>query len=573
MSVKVQNLQPQYHESAAYWRDQFSSNLKDLWLPYEGTISMDGITSVEFSLEPELRDAITQVCKNQDLLLYTFLCSVFQIFLYKLTGNSDVYMMSPVYHSSSPSPDCKHAVIVRNNIQENFTFRDMLSAVRKSLINAYLHQQYPFESILELHHDSIHIPIFKTGLVLDSIHHPESFLEMAHQYGNHFVMTFHKDSALQVTITYNPQNIRNEDICTIWKTYINILKQSVNGIDMMISDFQLVTETESRLLLCDYNASEKACAETIPTIYGLFQKICARHGNRTAITVTAKNVIEQLTYDELNFRSSRLAYDLRQQGVQPGDIVGILFPSSLNLIIAMLGVMKAGATYLSLDYDHPPERNNNLLNESSAVFLLTDTTQAPVYSYPKKMYLDELNLLEGEITIPPFDLPEDANAYVIYTSGSTGKPKGICVQHRHLIHFARWRIEEFRYSSEDVTLQLMSCAFDAFVANMYPTLLSGGNLVMVERAWNKDFYYIKEILPELKITNFSVVPSMYGLILNHCDASDLQKVRLVILGGESPTRELIEQSRNTQQNHIARDPLGIWLVVGTLYFTCLVRRW
>jgi amino acid adenylation domain-containing protein/non-ribosomal peptide synthase protein (TIGR01720 family) len=265
------------------------------------------------------------------------------------------------------------------------------------------------------------------------------------------------------------------------------------------------------------------------------------------------HLYEELTYQQLNKKTNRLAAILRKKGVTANTLVGIMVDSSLEMTIAILAVLKAGGAYLPIDPNYPETRILNMLQDPGISILLTKTgmTEKPIKRYnsyfpgQQLFFLDEMEtILAGESgeNLKPIAQPTDL-AYTVFTSGTMGKPKGVLVPHQGVANYTLWRLNSYQYTEKDVTLQLLSYGFDGFVSNFYSSLLSGGALIMIPDARKLDMEYIEAVIKDNGVTNFSLVPGIYEPLLNTADSGSLKSLRFVVLGGERARPQLISLSR------------------------------
>jgi amino acid adenylation domain-containing protein/non-ribosomal peptide synthase protein (TIGR01720 family) len=247
-------------------------------------------------------------------------------------------------------------------------------------------------------------------------------------------------------------------------------------------------------------------------------------------------VYNRLSYEELNNRANQLAVLLRERGVSAGHIVGVMMPNSLELAVGILGILKAGGAYLPIDPDSPQERVDFMLKDSSAVLLLTVNELTGICR--NASCRDSTNQ-------PAVHSPQQASglAYILYTSGTTGVPNGVMVEHGGVVNFILWRLRTYGYTAEDVTLQLLSGSFDAFGADFYAGLLSGGASVMIPGFKRLDFDYISRTIRSLGVTNMSVVPGIYQALVDTAREADLENLRFVVLGGEKSSPNLVKKSK------------------------------
>ncbi|MGD2087718.1 MAG: amino acid adenylation domain-containing protein [Candidatus Aminicenantes bacterium] len=257
---------------------------------------------------------------------------------------------------------------------------------------------------------------------------------------------------------------------------------------------------------------------------------------------------EDLSYRQLNQRANRVAAALREKAVRVDDIVGLMMDSSLEMVVAILGILKSGGAYLPIDHQWPLNWKKYLLENCGLKLLLTRQHLADdesLKSLPRanRLCIDK-DIVHSTGIIDPYPDHDPNNlVYVIHTSGTTGKPRGVLINHKGLVNYTNWRLKTYRLTEDDVTLQPLSYSFDGFGSNFYSSLLSGGRLIMIPDSRRGDPDYIKEITRTYGVTNTSLVPGLYELILDYSEPVDLQRLRFVVLAGERSSEALIRKSR------------------------------
>ena len=245
-----------------------------------------------------------------------------------------------------------------------------------------------------------------------------------------------------------------------------------------------------------------------------------------------------ITYAELNSKSNQLARTLRSRGVKPNTVVGIMAVRSLEMIIGIIGIMKAGGAYLPLLPKGPAERTRYLLKESEAVLLLTQSQWMEDYGVPA-LDLQDSDLYQGSLeNLEPVNHPEDL-AYVIYTSGSTGKPKGVMIEHHSLLNRLVWMQMRYPIDSNDVILQKTPFIFDVSVWELLWWCMTGARLALLEPGYEKFPQAIIECIAKNHVTVMHFVPSMLSVFLNYVSEHDvtakLASLRQVFASGETLT--------------------------------------
>ena len=259
---------------------------------------------------------------------------------------------------------------------------------------------------------------------------------------------------------------------------------------------------------------------------------------------------QTLSYGELNQKANQLASLLRSKGVLSGDRIALCLKPSLDRIVSILAVLKAGAAYVPLDPTYPIERLQYCLEDTKPKFLLTQRSVNLPDTSVSVLYLDGEGQVSGEMRVQnqPFQssLTPDDLAYIIYTSGSTGKPKGVMVSHRNLVHSTAARTHVYPESVGRFLL-LSSIAFDSSVAGIFWTLCQGGTLVLPPERIEQDLQQLADVIAHQQITHTLCVPTLYSLLLESADPQQLAQLRTVIVAGEACSRSLV-------QNHYAKLP-------------------
>ena len=297
-----------------------------------------------------------------------------------------------------------------------------------------------------------------------------------------------------------------------------------------ISELQLLSAPEQRELLSFANTSPYPSK----TVHALFAEQAARTPEQVALVCQD----QCLTYRELNQQANQLARVLRNQGVGPNVLVGLMLEPSFEMYVGILGILKAGGAYLPIDPEYPDSRKNYLIQNADLQLLLTSRPAGPGV---KAEWIDLTDRQLYRETAPESaDRNQAADlVYVIYTSGSTGDPKGVLISHRSVVNYVFWRIKTYQLSAADVTLQLVPFSFDGFAANCYGSLLSGGTLVI-----GGSIVEACQLISKHQVTNLSLVPSVYREILQKATAATCKSLRFVVLGGEKADVETIALSQS-----------------------------
>jgi len=536
-----------------YWLNKLAGNWKRTCVPYgynRLTKSEKKFASVAFKMPQELGQLSLKLSKDSNPRLFMILVAGMVHLLHRYTDSEDILVGIPIYRQEAEGKFINSALVLRNQITPNMTFKDLLLQVRQCIIEAIENQNYPIETLpldLNLPVSAGEFSLFDITLLLENIHEKRYIEDFSTNINFSFLRA---GDTIEGILAYNTWLYDRQVMEQMVRHYIHLLRQGVFDVDILLSQADLFTSEEKHQLVDDFNTTAARYPRE-KTLHRLFEEQTAK--NPGSIAVRGKSSISSrenretcLTYQDLNEKSNQLAKLLKKKGVTVDTIVGLMVNSTLEMCIGLLGILKAGGAYLPIDPNYPWQRVRSWLEDSKTAVLLTQGIVK--------------NNVESDIDIDVVDLEEEACyrengsqvnslaisrnlAYVIYTSGSTGKPKGVLVEHRSIVNYVSWRIRTYQHTAADITLQLVAFSFDGFGTNFYPCLLTGGTLVLIPPDKWKNAGYIRDIIKEKKITNFSVVPSLYRVILEEAEPQNFKSLRFVVLAGEKTHEDLVRFSQ------------------------------
>lgn len=547
--------------SLSYWKRNLAGNLPVLELPTDQPRppARSFRRAVErFSLPLELKASLEQRGASQGATLFMTLLAAFKTVLWRYTGQTDMIVGSPVDARSGAANanligQFTNLLALRTDLAGNPTFRDLLDRVRVTTLLGYKHQDCPFEQVLaELKntHPASHSPVFQVLFELTSA--AAAPLQLAGlqvqaceleggrtQFDLGMVVT-DSASGLQGQLEYNSELFSAGQMTRLVGHFETLLAAVARSLDQRLSELPLLTPSESRQLLVDWNASQ-ADFPRESCIHELFEA----HALRTpdAVALIADN--EQLTYRELNARANALAHHLRSLGVRAEMPVGICLDRSPEAIVSILAVLKAGGAYVPLDPVYPPEWLSFILEDTGAQVLIS---QRRFSGKLGALSLCVVHLEESASVLaaqPTTNLTGGASAenpaYIIYTSGSTGQPKGVVVEHRNVVHSTWSRMQYYRAAGKNVAL-IPSIAFDASVAVIFWTLCAGDTISLPPKGAEQNMRRMAEWIERHRVTHWLSVASLYNLLLDQ-PLTLLGSLRGIIVGGEACSVALVQRHR------------------------------
>ncbi|MGW7024540.1 amino acid adenylation domain-containing protein [Streptomyces decoyicus] len=331
----------------------------------------------------------------------------------------------------------------------------------------------------------------------------------------------------------NPALYEDADLAGHQERFLHLLDRLAAGDPQApLAAHGIATPAEHALVVDTFNQTERALPPT--TLIGPIEARAARTPGATALI----HGDTSLSYAELNARANRLARHLQTLGARPGAVVAVSVPRSVELVVTLLAVLKAGAAYLPLDPDHPAERLTGMLDDAAPVCAVTDRPgRLPDGTSTPLLALDGLDLRAYPAIDPGRPLTPAHPAYVIYTSGSTGRPKGVVVSHGAIDNRLRWMQHEYGLTAADRVLQKTPSSFDVSVWEFFWPLREGATLVVADPGGHKDPVYLARLIREQAVTTCHFVPSMLQVFLAGADAAACGALRRVFASGEALPRD------------------------------------
>jgi len=540
-----------------YWLKEFERIPEPLDLPADflrpAQRSFEGDT-VYFELEKEQIGSLRLLAASKGITMYMLMLSLYEVLLAKLSGSEDIVVgtiLAGRRHAdlNTVMGAFVNTVALRNSIPGQVSFAQFVETVRTNTLQAFDHQDYQFEELLDeldLDRNASRNPLFDCVFVYQNTGQgsltivTEKDESCAVSYGlSKFDLTLAVNEAgndLSLEFEYRTDLFRRATILKFINAFRRIVEQVIEWPDMTIAEIELVSIEEKSQLLQTLNYSGTTYLKDRSVISAFETQV-----RRSPRSVAVEFGSESITYGELNARANVLGRHLVSRGVQPGRIVGLFLDRSVNMIIAILGVLKAGGTYLPIDAASPDSRVEMMLQDCNAILLITTTELTGTLNTAVDRVL--IDAFEGD-AYPATDtniaLPEGNVCYVIYTSGTTGKPKGVMVTQENLMSLFFNEGFRFDFGHNDVWTMFHRYCFDFSVWEMYGALLFGGRLVLVSAADSVDPSAFRQILKEKGVTVLNQTPTaFYNLSHEEQKFSDRLEVRYVIFGGEKLTPRIL----------------------------------
>ena len=483
--------------------------------------------------------------------MYMTLLAAFQTLLHRYTGSDDVVVGSPIAHRARPETAevvgfFLNMLVVRTDFSGDPTFLDLLGRVRERVLEAYAHQDLPFEKLVEelqLERSLGHHPLFNIVVNIPNASRPTlklpgvtlSPLEFDMGTSKHDLTLFMEDlpDGLYAYVEYNEDLFEADTIRRMLGHFQTLLEAVADDPSRPVSELTILTAAEREQLLCEWNDTAAARGAE-RCVHGLFETQAGLTPEAVAVVCGA----ERLTFDELNRRSNQLAHYLRRLGVGPEVPVGISVERNVGMLVALLGVLKAGGAYVPLEPCHPRGRLSFMLADSGAAVVLTQarlSANLPPTSARIVLMDAEWGDIERESSdTPATGVTADNLAYIIYTSGSTGTPKGVAVEHRSVAGLLAGAGNIFDGGRPADVLASTSLSFDFSVFELFLPLTTGGKIIVAQNALELSTFTAAQ-----GITMICGVPSAIAELVK-MDAVP-SSVETVVLGGEFAPQSLVRQ--------------------------------
>jgi amino acid adenylation domain-containing protein len=492
-----------------YWMNKLSGNLEKSSFPIDSRRRGQNKPVMEaaaFTLYGDLFSKLMRLCNESDIRLYIILMTGVVLLLEKYTGNKNIVVGAPIYKQEIEGDFINKILVLRNQLYDDKTFKELLLQVSQTNFEAVENSNYPLETIhyeLNMSLPGDDFPLFDTVILLRNIH-DKSYI--SHLNTGVVFSFFRTDACIEGSIEYDASLYNRGTIERIIRHFTNLMRIALANIDRKISDIPLLSENEFNQILGDSKGVRSGYpAES--TLHELFQQQVEKTPLHTAVECGER----RLTYIELNRKANQLGRLLRERGVEPETIVGILSDRSIEMIIGILAVLKAGGAYLPIDPEYPVGRINYFLNDSNIKLLLTGNNMVDKAAFTGTiMHLADDDLYRGEFSDPePLSHP-GSPAYVIYTSGTTGKPRGVMIEHQAVVNYVWWAAKTY-VKKKNVNFPLYSSiSFDLTVTSIFTPLVTGNAIVVYERE-EKEFL-IETVVKENKVGIVKLTPSHLHVI-------------------------------------------------------------
>ncbi|HEV7602274.1 MAG TPA: amino acid adenylation domain-containing protein [Bradyrhizobium sp.] len=560
---------PECDRQWEYWRARLSGELPALELPTDrprARIASGRGSSHAFTFPADLRDALARLAQDRGVTLFTVLAAGLGVLLQRYTGQHDILIGMPAAGRTENAfagvvGHFVNQVVLRLDLSGEPTFNTMIDRAREAVLGAMAAENLPFPVIvhrLSPDRDAGRSPLFQVNLVYQQAQQAGEIINLmtgtgsmapvewgglllrpyrlAQQEGQFdlTVEVMEAGATLSALLKYDSDLFDAATIVGLGERFKILLASAQQNPDRTVGDLE-VFDADDRARLISEQGRETA-AWPPACLHRRFEEAARRAPDAVALICEGQHV----SYGELNGRANRLAARLRRKGVGPETLVALLFDPRIEMVVAILGALKAGGAFLPLDAAAPDDRLAFMLEDSGAAVLVTGRDRGDRLSEYGGTVLD-LDAIEAEVAGDVEDCIDDAAspanaAYCIYTSGTTGRPKGVVVEHRQVCRLFDATREWFSFDTRDVWTLFHSYAFDFSCWEIWGALLHGGRLVIVPRPIVRAPEAFHALVAEHGVTVLNQTPSAFREFVaadERTPVNALSALRLVIFGGEA----------------------------------------
>lgn len=553
-------------EAQNYWVNQFSDDIPVLNLPtnYQrpAVQSFEG-AKVYSTIDNDITNRINAVSKALGVTPYMLLLSAYYILLEKYSSQDDIVVGSPIVGRDMAETYnligmFVNTLALRTKIDPELSFKDFVNTIKTNCLNAYKYQTYPFDELvnkLDIKRDTSRSPLFDTLFTYQN--NGLKDVTLGNLKGEYYlpdtniakfdlaIELIPNNNGISISFEYATKLFNEDFIRNLSNHYLNIINIILGNCEIKVSDICMLSNEEKNNILNNFNKQELNTVQDL-TIIQLFEKQVKEKPDDIAVSFEEK----QLTYKDLNSKANSLAHHIQNLGISRNNTVGIILNRSLEMIISIIGILKAGARYVLIDHTFPETRANYILEDSAAKLLITDTNYTG--SFEKILNIDEFNFKRNSQNPPMVNTSTDSFA-LIYTSGSTGNPKGVILKHCGLVNLVYNYFRELIFLGKPKkVLGSAAVSFDMFAVELFTSILLGGTLYLLNDDDHKNPVRMAEVITENSVNFCVTTPTKIELLLSNPNTIKcLSVLDTIQLGGEIFTSTLFKKLRAATQANIS----------------------
>lgn len=566
----------------AFWLKQFEGEIPVLNLPTDFVrppVPTGKGNKVYFAIDKFTTDKAKRVCRDTESTLFMFLLAAYNVLLYRYSGQEDIVVGIPVAGRGHPDTENMlgmfiNSLPIRTYPKGNMSFEEYLVQVKDIIIKCLDNQDYQYEKLvntLNITRDMSRNPLFDVMFALQNMDIPRiktsdcefEQLEFSNGTSKQDISMFIREveGRLELEVEFSTDLYKIDTIKRLCEHYSNCVKELSENVDVRLGEFDFLTQSEKDAIK-KFNDTLYVYDEKL-TVKSLFEEQAKRTPNNIAIAFGE----EEISYLTLNQRANKVAKILHENGIKANMSVGVMIDRSPDLIVALLGVLKAGGFYVPIDPEYPQERIEYILNNSGTNVLLTqERLKDKVEFSGEKILIEDCSGVEDE----NLDILNDKDdlAYTIYTSGSTGNPKGVMLTNKNVVNFMFGVKNRIDFIKDEVILGITTVSFDIFVLETWLPLCFGLKIALTSATEQLDVRKIIDVVKSNGVTTIQMTPSRLKPVVQYGKKEDFANVKNILVGGEPLTDEvlkLVQEKTNAKiYNMYGPTETAVWSSIGDM---------
>jgi len=586
------------NKSKLYWQEYLAGYAESIRLPgkkeYVGEMDEQHMERVELLIDVQRTALCNEAAGKNQVTLNTLMQVIWGVLLCKLNNTNDA-VFGQVVSGRPPGIENVESIIglfinsvpLRVKYDDPTTFAELLRTVQYSAVESEPHHYYslaeiqantslkqnPLDHLLAF--ENFPMADVKGKLIkIDFDADNESTLQVSNidVFGRgsyDFTVIFlpgSRTKGMEVTWIFDPHGYDAREIQRVSTIFELILKQIIADDRVKVKDIEIMPREERRRILYEFNETRCKMADMdSKTLHEVFEEQVKKTPDNIIINYPLRSNISNeliletrgdITYKKLNETANQLARHLCEQGITCGEIVGIMINSSLEMVLALLAVLKAGGAYLPLDPAYPADRIKYIIKDSGIESVLTAGTIQESANFTRgNMKIEFIDILAKGVDLY---VEDGANlgtggaissiAYVIYTSGTTGWPKGVLIEHRNVVNALLHRREQFKLNPRATILQTLSYSFDGFVLSFFAPIISGSRVILLKEEDRKNIIKLKAAIIKHRVTHFMAVALLYKAIIDGFTKSEAASLEVAHIGADRIIPDILDITRENYKN-------------------------
>ena len=508
----------------------------------------------QFVIPKETINLINKFCKENKASVFNFFMAVFSLYISRVSSLDNFTIGTPILNRGNFKEKQTTGMFISNipfrvSVNHDISFAQFLSNISTDFLKIFRHQKYPYQYLLEdlrkqdsslpnLYNIALSYQNARTNAQTSTVKYESEWVETDYIADDIDIHIYDMNDTGNINIAYDYliSKYSIDDICSIHARILHIINQILENNEINLKDIEIVTPDEKKKLLYTFNNTQMDYPKD-KTISQLFEEQVEKTPDNIAVVFED----QKLTYRELNERANSLANYLRNQKIGRNDIVGIMVNRSLEMLVAILAVLKSGACYIPIDPEYPQDRIEYMLNNSNAKMLLTFKKLESKVTFGNKLFIELDNKLytSNRENLKNINKPEDL-AYIIYTSGSTGLPKGVMLKHNNINNFIYGMCNIVDFDTTKTIVSVTTISFDIFVLESLLPLQKGLKIVVANENEQNNIRLFNSLCLKNNVNIIQTTPSRFQVLISNSNELDyLKNITDILVGGEAFPKVLL----------------------------------